>query len=178
MARRLLIRALPVVVALRFVAFLIFSPATTSPAICAPVVSARFPSARAPRLIRGATDRRRPLNKLPKPCPFWTRAPVKYGNAPPICLCVVIVVIHLNRPVLRRRKCSVTVTFPRSNGAGRPVSSLIYVSIVPNSRLITGIYCTCSKRVVTISPCCPVMGTIRNSGTILSPTTRGSTILE
>ena len=86
MARRLLIRALPAAVALRFVAFLIFRPDTTSPAICAPVVSARFPSARAPRLISGATDRRRPLNKLPKPCPLCTRAPVKYGNAPPTCL--------------------------------------------------------------------------------------------
>ena len=48
--------------------------------------SARFPSASAPRLIRGATDRRRPLNKLPKQCPLWTRAPVKYGSAPPTCL--------------------------------------------------------------------------------------------
>ena len=86
-ARRLLIVALQAVVALRFVAFLIFSPSTTLPAICAPVVSGRFPSARAPRLISGATDGRRPLNKLTKPCPLWTRAPVKYGNAPPTVLC-------------------------------------------------------------------------------------------
>ena len=28
-------------------------------------------------LIRGATVRGRPLNKLPNPCPLWTRAPVK-----------------------------------------------------------------------------------------------------
>ena len=54
---------------LRFAAFLTFLPATTSPAICAPVVSARFRKVTAPRLIRGATVRRRPLNQLPKPCP-------------------------------------------------------------------------------------------------------------
>ena len=75
--RRLCIRFLPAAVALRFAAFLTFLPATTSPAICAPVASARFPKATAPRLIRGATVRRRPLNKLPNPCPLWTRAPVK-----------------------------------------------------------------------------------------------------
>ena len=75
--RRLCIRFLPAAVALRFAAFLTFLPATTSPAICAPVVSARFPKATAPLLIRGATVRRRPLNKLPNPCPLWTRAPVK-----------------------------------------------------------------------------------------------------
>ena len=73
--RRLCIRFLPATVALRFAAFLTFLPA--SPAICAPVASARFPKATAPRLIRGATVRRRPLNKLPNPCPLWTRAPVK-----------------------------------------------------------------------------------------------------
>ena len=53
--------------------------------ICAPVFNARFPSAIAPRLISGATDRRRPPNKLPNPCPRWTRAPAKYGSAPPTC---------------------------------------------------------------------------------------------
>ena len=74
---RLCIRFLPAAVALRFAAFLTFLPATTSPAICAPVVSARFPKATAPRLIRGVTVGRRPLNKLPNPCPLWTRAPVK-----------------------------------------------------------------------------------------------------
>ena len=68
------IRFRPAAVALRFAAFLTFLPATTSPAICAPVASARFPKATAPRLIRGATVRRRPLNKLPNPCPLWTRA--------------------------------------------------------------------------------------------------------
>ena len=36
-----------------------------------------LPQTTAPRLIRGATVRRRPLNKLPNPCPLWTRAPVK-----------------------------------------------------------------------------------------------------
>ena len=36
-----------------------------------------LPQTTAPLLIRGATVRRRPLNKLPKPCPLWTRAPVK-----------------------------------------------------------------------------------------------------
>ena len=35
------------------------------------------PMRTAPRLIRGATDRRKPLNKLPNPCPLWTRSPVK-----------------------------------------------------------------------------------------------------
>ena len=75
--KRLCIRSLPAVVALRFAASFMFLPATTSPAICTPVDSARFPNATAPRLIRGATDRRRPLNKLPNPCPLWTRAPVK-----------------------------------------------------------------------------------------------------
>ena len=74
---RLCIIFLPVAVALLFTAFLTFLPATTSPAICAPVASARFPKATAPRLIRGATVRRRPLNKLPNPCPLWTRAPLK-----------------------------------------------------------------------------------------------------
>ena len=58
--RRLCIRFLPAAVALRFAAFLTFLPATTSQAICAPAVSARFPNATAPRLIRGATVRRRP----------------------------------------------------------------------------------------------------------------------
>ncbi len=72
--RRLCIRFLPAAVALRFAAFLTFLPATTSPGICAPVVSTRFANATAPRLIRGATDRRRPLNTLPNPCPLWTRA--------------------------------------------------------------------------------------------------------
>ena len=47
-----------------------------------------------------------------------------------------------------------------------------------NSRLSTGMYWTWSKRVVTISPCLPVIGTIRRSGAILSPTMRGSTMLE
>ena len=75
--RRLCIRFLPAAVALRFAAFLKFLPATTSPAIFSPVASARFPKATAPRLIRGATVRRRPLNKLPNPCPLWVRAPVK-----------------------------------------------------------------------------------------------------
>ena len=47
---------------------------------------------------------------------------------------VIVVVIHLqNSPVLRRRKCSVTVTVPYSNDTGRPMSSLISISIVPNS---------------------------------------------
>ena len=67
--RRLCIRFLPATVALRFAAVLTFLPATTSPAICAPVVRARLPKATAPRLIRRATVRRRPLNKLPNPCP-------------------------------------------------------------------------------------------------------------
>ena len=75
--RRLCIRFLLPAVALRFAAFLTFLPAMTSPAICAPVVSAPFPKATAPLLIRGATVQRRPLNKLPNPCPLWTRAPVK-----------------------------------------------------------------------------------------------------
>ena len=75
--RRLCIRCLPAAVALRFAAFLTFLSATTSPAICAPVVSARFPKAAAPRLMRGATVRRRPLNKLPIPCSLFTRAPEK-----------------------------------------------------------------------------------------------------
>ena len=75
--RRLCIRFLPAAVALRVSALSTFLPATTSPAICTPVVSTRFPKATAPRLIRGATVRRRPLNKLPNPCPLWTRAPVK-----------------------------------------------------------------------------------------------------
>ncbi len=91
---------------------------------------------------------------------------------------VVVVVIHLNSPELRRRKWSVTVTFPRSNGTGRPVSSLISVSTVPKSRRITGMYWTWSNRVVTISPFRPVIGTILSSGTILSPTMRGSAKLE
>ena len=72
---RLCLRFLPAAVALRFAAFLTFIPATTSPTICAPAVSERFPKATSPRLIRGATVRRRPLNKLPNPCPLWTRAP-------------------------------------------------------------------------------------------------------
>ena len=43
---------------------------------------------------------------------------------------VIVVVIHLqNSPVLRRRKWSVTVTLPDSNGTNRPVSSLILISI-------------------------------------------------
>ena len=75
--RRLCIRCLPAASALRFAAFFMLLPATTSPAICVPVVSARFPNATAPQLTRRATDRRRPLNKLPNPCPLWTRAPVK-----------------------------------------------------------------------------------------------------
>ena len=81
--RRFWIRFLPAAVALRFAAFLTFLLATISSAICAPVASARFPKATAPRLIRGATVRRRPLNKLPNPCPLWTRAPVKSGSNPP-----------------------------------------------------------------------------------------------
>ena len=36
-----------------------------------------LPQTTEPLLIRGATVRRRPLNKLPNPCPLWTRAPVK-----------------------------------------------------------------------------------------------------
>ena len=67
--RRLCIIFLTAAVALRFVVFFTFLPDPTSPQICAPVVSARFPKATAPRLIRGATVRRRPLKKPPNPCP-------------------------------------------------------------------------------------------------------------
>ena len=75
--RRLCNMFLPAAVSLLFAAFLTFLPATTSPAICAPVVSACFPKTTAPRLVRGTTVRRRPLNKLPNPCPLLTRAQVK-----------------------------------------------------------------------------------------------------
>ena len=36
-----------------------------------------LPQSDSTSLIRGATVRRRPLNKLPNPRPLWTRAPVK-----------------------------------------------------------------------------------------------------
>ena len=92
--RRLCIIFLPAAVALRFAAFVTFLPATTSPAICAPVVSARFPKTTAPLLIRGATVRRRPMNKLPNPCPLWSAG--KVGQCPIHLPRIVVVVIHLN----------------------------------------------------------------------------------
>ena len=64
----------------------------------------------------------------------------KVGQCPTHLPRIVVVVIHLNNPELHRRKWSVTVTFPRSNGTGRPVSSLISVSTLPNSRLCRGMY--------------------------------------
>ena len=173
--RRLCIRFLPAAVALHFAAFLTFLPSTTSPAFCASVVSARFPKATAPRLIRGAADRMRPLNKLPNPCPLCTG---KTGQCPTHLPCIAVVVIHVNSPELHRRTRSVTVNLPCSNVTGRPVSSLIYVSMLPNSPISTVMYWTWSIRAVTISPCLPVIGTIRSSGAILSPTMRCSSMLE
>ena len=99
--RRLCIRFLPAAVAIRFAALLTFLPATTSPAICASIASARFPKATSPCLIRGATVRRRPLNKFPNPCPLWTRG--KVWQCPTHLPRIVVVVIHLNSPELHRR---------------------------------------------------------------------------
>ena len=86
-----------------------------------------------------------------KPVPPLDTSASKIGHCPTHLPRVVVVVIHLNSPELRRRKWSGYLTFPRSNGTGRLVSSLVSVFTLSNSRLSTGMYWTWSKRAVTVS---------------------------
>ena len=69
--------SLPASVTRLLAAVFMFCPDMTSPAMRTPVFNARFPKAMAPRLMSGIAIRIRPLNRLPSPCPRWTRAPTK-----------------------------------------------------------------------------------------------------
>ena len=75
-----------------------------------------------------------------KPVPLLDTSDDKVGQCPTHLPRIIVVVIHLNSPEVHRRKLSVTV-FLRSNGTGRPVSSLISVStrrISDSARECTG----------------------------------------
>ena len=103
--------------------------------------------------------------------PFLDTSAGKVGQCPTHLPRIAVVATHLNSPELHCRKWSVTVTLPRSNGTGRPLSSLIlfrsrcripYPRVVRLSPLFVAAVQSCRRR-CAVRRCSNTRIAIRNN---------------